>query len=39
MVIDEYEWHVIDNKAQPVFKQKIKEGKILGSLAKLAVPG
>ena len=39
MVIDNYEWFVIDNKAQPVFKQKIKERKNIGIISEAGCPG
>ena len=39
MVIDNYEWFVIDNNAQPVFKQKIKGGKNIGIISEAGCPG
>ena len=39
MVIDNYEWFVIDNNTQPVFKQKIKEGKNIGIISEAGCPG
>jgi 16S rRNA (cytidine1402-2'-O)-methyltransferase len=39
MVIDNYEWFVIDKNAQPVFKQKIKEGKNIGIISEAGCPG
>jgi 16S rRNA (cytidine1402-2'-O)-methyltransferase len=39
MVIDNYEWFVIDNNAQAVFKQKIKGGKNIGIISEAGCPG
>jgi 16S rRNA (cytidine1402-2'-O)-methyltransferase len=41
MVIDNYEWIVVNEKETPVeaFKQKIKEGKIIGIVSEAGCPG
>jgi 16S rRNA (cytidine1402-2'-O)-methyltransferase len=39
MVIDNYEWFIIDNNAEPVFKQKIKERKNIGIISEAGCPG
>jgi 16S rRNA (cytidine1402-2'-O)-methyltransferase len=38
IVIDDYEWHVI-NKETEIFKQKIKEGKTIGIVSEAGCPG
>jgi 16S rRNA (cytidine1402-2'-O)-methyltransferase len=39
MVIDNYEWFVINNNAHPVFKQKIKGEKNIGIISEAGCPG
>lgn len=39
MVIDEYEWYVISENANELFKQKIKEGKTIGIISEAGCPG
>ncbi len=39
MVIDDYEWHVISPAAEHIFRQKIKEEKIIGIISEAGCPG
>jgi len=39
MVIDNYEWFVIDNNAHATFKEKIKEEKNIGIISEAGCPG
>ncbi|HEY1869647.1 MAG TPA: SAM-dependent methyltransferase, partial [Chitinophagaceae bacterium] len=39
MIIDNYEWFVIGDEVQSVFKQKIKEGKNIGIISEAGCPG
>lgn len=39
IVIDSYEWFVIDNNINSIFKQKIKEGKNIGIISEAGCPG
>lgn len=39
MVIDNYEWHTIDNNSAAVFKSKLKDNKIIGIVSEAGCPG
>jgi 16S rRNA (cytidine1402-2'-O)-methyltransferase len=39
IVIDNYEWFVIDHSAQSAFKQKVNEGKNIGIISEAGCPG
>jgi len=39
IVIDDYEWHVIENEASNKFKQYLKEGKNIGIVSEAGCPG
>ena len=42
MIIDNYEWfatHKVENEVQNVFKEKLKEGKIIGIISEAGCPG
>ena len=39
IVIDSYEWFVIDNNINAILKQKIKEGKNIGIISEAGCPG
>ncbi len=39
IIIDNYEWYEIDNSSPAIFKQKIKEGKIIAILSEAGCPG
>lgn len=39
IIIDNYEWHVIDDASIEIFKKKIKEGKTIGIISEAGCPG
>lgn len=39
IIIDDYEWLVINEASGPVFRQKIKEGKTIGIISEAGCPG
>lgn len=39
MVIDEYEWYTVSEDVSSSFKQKMKEGKIIGIISEAGCPG
>jgi 16S rRNA (cytidine1402-2'-O)-methyltransferase len=39
MIIDNYEWHVINENAKETFRKKIREGKNIGILSEAGCPG
>ena len=39
IVIDDHEWILIDEKAGPIFRQKIREGKNIGIVSEAGCPG
>lgn len=39
MVIDNYEWHTIDDNVAAVFRNKLKEGKNIGIISEAGCPG
>lgn len=39
MVIDNYEWHTIDNNSAAVFKSRLKDDRIIGIVSEAGCPG
>lgn len=39
MVIDDYEWHTIDDSSASTFRGRLKEGKIIGLISEAGCPG
>lgn len=39
IIIDNYEWYVIDDTSQELFKQKLEEGKTIGIISEAGCPG
>ncbi len=39
MVIDNYEWYTIDNNSAAIFKNKLKDNKIIGIISEAGCPG
>lgn len=39
IVIDNYEWHIISDQANTVFRSKLKEGKTIGIVSEAGCPG
>lgn len=39
IIIDNYEWHKIDDNSTAIFKQKLKEGKNIGIVSEAGCPG